>query len=71
MIVWFTSALGRGIIKSNKICHRMPESGAQLSSIWNLAENQERGKYAYSATEIDGIKSGRILQTLFRNLLLF
>ena len=49
----------------------MPESGAQLSSIWNLAENQERGKYAYSATEIDGIKSGRILQILFRNLLLF
>lgn len=40
-----------------------------LSHIWNLAKKQERGENAHSATRIDGIKYGRILQTLSHNIL--
>lgn len=40
-----------------------------LSHIWNLAKN-EWGKNVHSATRIEGIKYGRILQTLSQNILI-
>lgn len=48
----------------------IPECGVPLSyRHWNLAKNEERGKNAHSATRIDGIMSGRIVQAPSRNII--